>query len=436
MRITAPAPDDRVGLDGIDLADADLYARGDPHLVWQTLRAQCPVYWNPRPFGSGFWAVTRHSTVRRVLRDYETFTSERGTVLWMLGIPDPAARKMMAVTDPPRHTEIREQVGRPFAPHLMSGNDAWVRALVRRTIAPAWDDAEWDVAAGFARLPVASVVAMMALPDEDVEHLLRWTYASIAPMDPHYATGPVAATLMQAHHEIVEYFTGAIRGRRAALGDDLLSHLMTMEVAGRRLTEEEVVVNCYSLLLGASVTTSQAIVAPLVSLAELHGGTGRWPADAPISTAVEEALRWSSPTMHFMRYAVRDVRLDGTLVRAGDAVVAWIASANRDESVFTEPYAFQPRRAPNRHITFGSGVHRCVGHPLARLTLRIVAEEFLAKLDRFELSGPVVHLRSNAAAGVVSAPMRCVLRPEARPAWVAPPRCAPVQRASAAGRAP
>src|SRR5262245_48998572 len=112
--MSAPAPDARVGLDGIDLFDADLYAHGDPHLVWQTLRAECPVFRNPRPSGSGFWAVTRHPTVRRVLRDYETFTSERGTVLWMLGIPDPAAGRMMAVTDPPRHTEIREPLGQPF----------------------------------------------------------------------------------------------------------------------------------------------------------------------------------------------------------------------------------------------------------------------------------------------------------------------------------
>jgi cytochrome P450 len=219
-------------------------------------------------------------------------------------------------------------------------------------------------------------------------------------------------TLLYAHHQIVDYFTHAVRERRTALGGDLLSHLMTMEVAQRRLTEEEVVVNCYSLLLGAAVTTSQAITATLIALSEQGGGEGRWLQDAPTSHAIEEALRWSSPTMHFMRYAVRDVELDGVRIPAGDAVVAWIASANRDEKVFADPYEFRPTRAPNKHIAFGSGAHRCIGHPLARLTLRIVFEEFFAKLERFELAGPPVHLVSNAAAGVVSAPMHFEFRPQ------------------------
>jgi cytochrome P450 len=415
MKITTPAADARTDLGGIDLFDAALYTSGDAHLAWQTLRAQAPVFWNPRPDGSGFWAVTRRADVRRVLRDHEVFTSERGTVLWMLGIPDPASGKMMAVTDPPRHKNIRRPLSQPLAQQAMPGYAADIRRLARQMVAPAWDCAVWDAAAAFARLPVASIAMLMGLPSEDIERLLQWTYACIAPWDPHFGKGHMGATLVWAHHEIMDYFAHRVRERRAEPAPDLLGHLISIEVGGRRLTDGEVIVNCYSLLLGAAVTTSQAITATLIGLAGQCGGVGRWDAGTDVANAVEEALRWSSPTMHFMRYALRDIVLHDVKIREGDAVTAWIASANRDESVFPDPYIFSPQRVPNRHIAFGSGPHRCVGQNFARLTLRIVFEEFFSKLDTFELAAPPVHLLSNAAAGVVSAPMRLTFLPAAKP---------------------
>jgi cytochrome P450 len=420
VRITTPTADARIDLSGIDLFDATLYTSGDAHLAWQTLRAQAPVFWNPRPTGPGFWAVTRRADVRRVLRDHEEFTSERGTVLWMLGIPDPASGKMMAVTDPPRHKQIRAPLSRPLAQQAMPSYADGIRRVVREIVAPAWDSEEWDAAGAFARLPVASIALLMGLPDEDIERLLLWTYASIAPLDPHFSRGPMNATLLWAHHEIMDYFAHRVRERRAEPAPDLLSHLLTIEVRGRQLADDEVLVNCYSLLLGAAVTTSQAITASLIGLAEQGGGVGRWSPETDIAGAVEESLRWSSPTMHFMRYAQRDVVLNDVKISEGDAVAAWIASANRDETVFDRPYVFDPTRTPNRHIAFGNGPHRCVGQNLARLTLRVVFEEFFSKLATFELAAPPVHLVSNAAGGVVSAPMRLTFHPTARPP--VPPR--------------
>lgn len=415
LRITAPDPDARVDTRHVDLFDAQLYAAGDPHLVWQTLRAEQPVFWTDRPTGPGFWSVTRRSDVRDVLRDHGTYTSEGGTVLWMLGIPDPAAGQMMAVTDPPRHREIREPLGQPLAAKAMARYADWMNDLVDETTASAWDCDVWDLAQAFARLPVASIVQLMDLPRADVEYLMRWTYASIAPLDPHYRVGPMRATLLRSHHEIVEYFRAVVRDRRRNPGADLLSHLLTMEVAGRRMTESEIIVNCYSILLGGAVTTSQAITATVIALAERGGGEGRFPPGTATAPAVEEALRWASPTMHFMRYARRDVDLHGVRIGAGDAVVAWIASANRDAATFRDPYRLDLGRSPNPHLAFGSGVHRCVGHPLARLTLSTVFERFLSRLESFELAAPPVHLVSNAAAGVVNAPIR-LRRPKQRAA--------------------
>jgi cytochrome P450 len=394
-----------VALDRIDLYDPALYARGDAHLVWRTLRDECPVFWNAHP-APGFWAVTRYQDVRRVLRDHDAFTSERGIVLWSLGVPDPAAGKMVAVTDPPRHQRLREPLSKPLTRHAVCDHEGWLRELVRRTVAPAWDSDVWDVAEAFARLPVASVGTLMDFPPADTEQLLQWTYAAVAPLDPRYQTGSMEATLLRAHHEIMNYFRRRVRERRTALGKDLLSHLLTAQVDGRPMTDEEVIVNCYNIFLGAAVTTSQAITTTLIALAEQGGGVGRWPARAPLATAIEEALRWSSPTMNFLRHARRDLELHGVTIGEGDAVLASIASANRDERVFADPYVFDPARTPNPHLAFGGGAHYCIGQSLARLTLQLVFEEFVTKLECFELVEPPVHLASNLAAGVVSAPMR------------------------------
>jgi cytochrome P450 len=413
LKITAPATGARIEFGGIDLSSTELYRRGDAHLAWQTLRAERPVYWHATSSGAGFWAVTRYADVRRILRDHESFTSERGTALDMIGAPDPAARKMMHATDPPCHKHIRRPTEQPLSAQAVPAYAALVRSLARSTVAMAGHDVTWDAAAALSRLPVAVVTRLMGLPDADVDILLHAAYASVAPNDPHYRTGSLYQTLRWSHSTIVDYFTGRVRARQEHPGSDLLSHLATMNVAGRRLSQEEVIINCYSLLVGGVVTTAQVAIAALVALADQGGGVGSWPSTAPVSSLMEEALRWSSPTTHFLRHARRDVTLHGKLIRAGDPVTAWIASANRDEEVFYEPYRFDPGRRPNRHIAFGVGPHRCVGRQLARLILRETFDELIATVERFELAGPPVHLASNLIAGVVELPVRARLRADA-----------------------
>lgn len=406
MRITAPDPAARVDIAGIDLADPNLYIDGDAHLAWQTLRAERPLHWTTRPDGLGFWSVTRRDDVVRVLREHETFTSERGTSLALLGTEDPAGGKMMVVTDPPRHATIREPLSKPLSAHAVPDYAAWIRDFVRKAIEPAWECKTFDAAATFSRLPVATVVHLMNLPAKDTDTLIRILYSSAASGDPAFQTGSQAATLRRSHYEFVDYFDDAIRKRRGALSDDLLSQLLTIEIDGAPMNDEVAIVNCYSLLLGAAVTTSQSVNAALIAIAEQGGGEGRWSADIPVATAVEETLRWSSPSLHFLRYACHDVMLHDQRIKAGDAVAAWIPSANRDETVFADTYRFDPYRTPNRHAAFGAGPHRCVGISLARLMLRVVFEEFFARLTTFELAAPPEHIVSNEIAGVRSLPLR------------------------------
>jgi cytochrome P450 len=277
---------------------------------------------------------------------------------------------------------------------------------------PVMDCEQWDVAQVFLRLPMDIGAFLMGLPDADVEPLLRLAYTSLAPHDPHYAIGaaPPAVCAAAAHTEILGYFAEHIAERRIRPADDVISHLITLRIDGAPLDENAVAVNCLSLLLGAVVTTSQVISSLMLALAEQCGGEGIWPPDGSLGAMVEEGLRWSSPVIHFMRRVRRDVELHGVTLRAGDAVTAWIASANRDESAFERPYTLDPARSPNRHLAFGTGSHLCLGANLARLVLATAFRRLMAAFESFEIAGPPVHLVSNEIAGVVSLPVRTRIR--------------------------
>jgi len=410
VRITAPPPDARIALDQINLADTNLYTKGDSHLVWQTLRAECPVFWQKRANGQGFWAVTRHADARRVLAEHKTFSSQSGTAIAMLDSPDPAAGLMMQATDPPRHRQFREHLGKPFTPRAVNEQTEYIRTFVRNAMEPVRDGAVVDVAMSFAPLPMAVGARMMGLPAADVDPLMRLAYASLAPDDPRYQKpGAAAPTASYAHFQIVAYFSSRVAERRKNPGDDLISHLITVEVGGRRMTDNELLANCLSLLLGAVVTTSHVISATIIALTEMHGGEGHWPQSPSIPALIEEALRWSSPVTHFMRRTRHDTEICGQKINEGDAVTAWIASANRDESTFARPYELDFGRVPNRHIAFGAGPHICLGRNLGRLMLEHSFEQLISNIESFELADVPVHLASNEIAGVVSLPVRTKL---------------------------
>jgi cytochrome P450 len=412
MRIATPPVDARAPLDEVDLASVDLYTTGDAHLVWQTLRAERPLFWQDRRDGEGFWAVTRWADVRRVLGEHETFSSENGTAIEMLDAPDPAAGLMMQATNPPGHTQFRAQLRKPYSARAVAKYRQQIRSIIRTAIAPTLNNDIWDAADAFRRMPMAVGAMFMGLPESDIDQLLQLAYAALAPRDKRYSDGTPHAAL-SAHCDLIEYFIRIIAKRRANSSADVIGILIAMEIDGRPLTDQEIWLNCLSLLLGAVVTTSQAISATLIALAEQNGGEGHWEDDTPVHLAVEESLRWASPVTHFMRRARRDIELHGETVRAGDAITAWIGSANRDESVFDRPFMLDLGRTPNRHVAFGSGPHLCLGNQTARLMLRESFEELIAVIESYELAGAPSHLVSNEIAGVVSLPLRVQLRPDA-----------------------
>lgn len=349
---------------------------------------------------TGYFSAVRYADVDRVLRDSDTFTSEGGTLLNLLGTDDAAAGRQIAATDPPRHTAMRARVQKALGIRAIERRQDTIAGFAREVLAPLGDGATFDFAAAMTALPVAVAGDAMALPRADWPRLGRLLTTAIAPEDPEYRTARTPElTLARAHRELFAYFQDICAERRHRLGDDLVSALITTEVDGRTLSAGEVVANCYSVLLGAVVTTAQP---PNYVMTELLGSAAlaAWAADPGRTPgAVEEVLRLASPANHFMRYAVTDTEIRGTRIAAGQAVVAWIGSANRDAAVFAEPDRFDPHRHPNRHLAFGVGPHYCVGHGVARVTLRIVFDELLSRFTEFQPAGDPVRLHSNVVSG-------------------------------------
>lgn len=402
MRITIPADDVAVDLATIDLRDPRFYASGDPHAVWRVMRERAPVHRQELPDGRSFRSVTRYADVGAVLRDHRRFTSRRGTLLSILGQADPAGDKMMAASDPPVHTALREPLAKVLSYGALRVRQPGIRAVVRRLLAPALTGQPWDLAESLAGFPMAFTGALMGLPERDWPELTTLTAMAIAPDEP--ALYREQGSLTAAHHELFEYFGEQVRSRTHT--NDLIGFLTSMPVRQRRMRIDEVVYNCYSLLLGANVTTPHAIAATVLAFIEHPDQYNRiGPADDDVATAVEEGLRWSSPANHFMRYAVVDTELSGEPVQAGEALVAWLGSANRDEHVFADPYRFDVTRTPNRHLAFGLGAHYCIGAPLARIALRLFFGELVELAAGFELAGQVEHLHSNFTAGIRHLPV-------------------------------
>lgn len=410
MRLTHPTGDEPIDLDAVDLVDPVVHAQGDPHAIWLAMRTHEPVHWQQVRPDLGFWSATTFDDVATVLRDHTAFTSEHGTLLNLLGRQDPAGGRQLPATDPPKHTRMRAPIQRALSGRVMEQHRAVIRGEVRRLFADVVDGEPFDFAELTGQLPMAVIGTLMGLDREDWAHLTFLTTQAVAPDDPEFVRPEGGqSTLDRAHRELFACLEEAI-ARRPHDGD-LIDALTKMDLDdGGRLRAGEIVANCYSLLLGANVTTPHVPNAAMVELVASRT-YGDW-ADHPelLAGGIEEALRWSSPTSHFIRYATHDVQLGKVTVRAGEAVAAWIGSANRDASVFGDPYTFDVRRNAQRHLAFGVGPHFCLGHALVRITLEELFEEIFSEFQHFEPAGDPEHLHSNFIAGIKHLPLVAVRR--------------------------
>jgi cytochrome P450 len=388
------------------LVDPVLYSSGDAYAVWAQMRGTDGLSWTQVGQDTGFWSVVTYREADRVLREWDSFTSERGTMLDLLGTDDPVGGRQLAATDPPQHTKMSARLKKALAVKHVARQREAIRGLVLDLILPIGDGGVFDFGQAMIAMPMSVTGTMMGLPRSDWPWLNGLTTMCIAADDPEYQEpGGKAATMAMAHHELFAYFQDLVRYRRGQPGDDLISVLITTQFDGRCMSPGEVVANCYSLLLGANVTTPHAPNFVMAEFAET-GVLADWAAHPGTDgAALEESLRWASPVNHLLRYATRDVVVRDTKISAGEAVVVWPGAANRDEAVFPGASAFDIRRRPNKHLAFGIGPHYCIGHSVARIGLRVLYDELLSRFEDFRLAGPPQRLCSTFVSGYKHVPI-------------------------------
>lgn len=410
------AIDDPAAAPAVDITDPGAYADGIPHATFRQMRHAEPIAMRTYE-GRPYWAVTRYDDLVTVTRDPQLFSSARGmTNLWDLSPQAMQARRSIIDTDAPEHVRLR-RLGMPaFTGHKVRGYEQTTREITAGLLDEAAAAGEVDIVSALAApLPIRVIVGILGVPEEDTAFMVQLSDELVdgadLPPDAYGNTTPLELLPFSspAAHALFEYGRDLGEQRRAEPRDDLVTTLVDAEVDGDRLSSVEYANMFQVLVFAGNETTRTAISNGLLAfmhhpeqLELLH----RQP--ELIDGAVEEVIRYACPVLHMRRTATRDTELGGTSIAAGDKVVIWYASANFDETVFHDPLAFditRPIRPPQ--VSFGAkGPHHCLGAPLARMEIRVLLEEIIARGLRFEQAGDVVRTRSNFVNGIARLPAR------------------------------
>jgi cytochrome P450 len=392
--------------DPVDVYDPDWYAAGDVHETFAELRRSDPVHWQDMPGEPGYWAVLRHADLSHVAKHPEIFSaSEMGIVL---EDPEPdqleMIRHMLLAMDPPTHTTYRRPVSPHFTAKVVGTMEAQVRSRCQAILARV--DGEVDLVHDVAGpLPAQMITDIMGLPEADTERIQRWAEILTGSQDDALAgdyEGNASIDMAMYGIEL------AARRRAEAPRDDITSLLLeTTYEDGQPMSDVDFGSFFVQLVTAGNDTTKTSMAAGTLELIRHPDQQQLLRDDAGlIPTAVEEIVRYCNPLHYFRRTALVDTELGGAQIRAGDKVAMIYTSANRDESVFSDPQRFDVRRTPNPHLSFGVGAHFCLGAHLARLEIRVFLEELLATFPTLELAGEPVRIRSNLNNGYRHIPVR------------------------------
>ncbi|GLZ35175.1 cytochrome P450 [Lentzea sp. NBRC 105346] len=389
----------------LDLTDRVLHSTEDLSEFWRDLRHNNPVHWlDPTDGGPGFWVLTTYEHVSAVYRDTKHFTSERGNVMDALRAGgDSAAKRMLSLTDGPRHAGIRSILMKTFSKRGVEQVGTRIRSVARSLVESALAAGECDFAKDVAApIPLMAICDLLGVPEEDRWRIFDLTSSMVASETPDHTQKDA----WRNKNEVLFYFANMAEGRRVEPRDDIVSLLTAAQIENAGLTEDEIIFNCYSLILGGGETTRMSIGGAVLALIQ---NPSQWQAlksgAVSIDSAVEEVLRWTTPSMHMARTALSDVEIGGKLIRAGDIVTLWNVSANRDETVFDSPDTFDLARTPNKHVTLGGGSHFCLGAHLARLEINAVLTALRDMVSGMELAGEPRRIYSNFLGGVCHVPV-------------------------------
>ncbi|MDG1368594.1 MAG: cytochrome P450 [Acidimicrobiales bacterium] len=398
----------------IDLWDHDAFQRQEHHELLARLRETDPgIHWiDEGDAGPGYWAITRLAHLKEVNRQADIFSSNAaGTQMTEPDFSHPMTQAMndglMIELDAPKHTRFRRIVSRGFTPRMIQLLEDYLQNRTDSIIDRVSErgDAEF-VEELSAELPLQAIAEMVGIPIEDRSKIFDWTNRMIGGNDPDFAADPDDAT--SAATELFMYSRALQTERRDQPADDIITTLLSVDLDGERLTEDEFDMFFLLLSVAGNETTRNSITRGMMAFFDFPDQWDMYVSDPARyeDTMVDEVVRWASPVMHFRRQCTRDYELNGVQMKAGDKVVMWHVAANRDPRAFEDPWSFDIERTPNDHVGFGGGgPHFCLGANLARMEIKLMFREIATRLPDIGLDGEISYLRSNFIGGVKKLPV-------------------------------
>jgi cytochrome P450 len=391
----------------VHLLDPEVLA--NPYPLYQRLRTESPVHWDPYLYT---WVVTRYADVVHVLKEFSAARTPPPEQLTAIGLSNlnPIAKvlvKQMLFLDPPSHTRIRSLASAAFTAARVEALRSHIRDIAQSLLKKLAVNGRMEVIAELAEpLPAIVSAEMLGVPVEDHRQLKSWSQ-DFAEIIGNFQHNPDRVSrILKTTEEMTSYFRSAMRKEKLR-SDGLVASLRDAEIQGDRLTEDEVIANCIITMVGGQETTTNLIGNGILSLLRNPDQLEKLRQNiCLIPSAVEELLRYESPSQHTARVAAEDTELDGKVIRKRQAVIAVMAAANRDPERFPEPDRLDITRSDNRHVAFGWGAHFCFGAPLARIEGQIVFEEMLRSFPKWTLEPGPLQWRSNLALrGLIALPI-------------------------------
>jgi len=404
---------DQTRLEEVLVTEREHWPDGPPHELFKEMRAKCPVHWTSEiteyPEEDGYWSITRADDVREISLDWETYSSAHGiTALTNAIMPVELISAMFIGMDPPKHDRLKQLFQRGFTPKRIAEHEDAIRAITIGVLDRLDGRETCDLVTDVARPVVSRVIgSFMGIPPEDDEIWARLMNNTLGAGDPDMNPEGVQSVMERDVPEIFARCGQLIAERREQPTDDLTSVLVHAEVDGERLEEHEIVMGFFLLVAAGNDSTKATYCAGMRALME-NPEQKQMLVDDPalIPGTVEEALRMYPAFAHFRRTATRDVELNGKQIRKGDKIVMWYVSSNRDETRYEDPDRFDVTRDPE-HQAFGAGGrHFCLGAALARLELRVLLEETLARYPKIELAGTPQYAESPFINQLKTLPVR------------------------------
>lgn len=401
-----------------DLGNHDSFANGAPYNTFARLRRDDPCHWSDFDHGKGYWSITRHADIDRMIRDTETFSSARGIRMEDQSYEEYLARRTFQEVDGAEHRKVRMKVTRAFSPRVMAEFEPQIRALCGPILDRALEKGTCDATHDIAReLPMRMLGQILGLPEEDLPWLVEKGDALMANSDPDFTDHVVDKLETDAYRlmpfnspagaELYTYAREMMDAKNARGDTDGILHLVLQpDETGETISETEFR-NFFCLLVAAgNDTTRYSIAAGIQALAHQGGLLEQMQSGEVWDTAADEIVRWASPATYFRRTAMRDVEVHGKQIREGDKVLYWFISANRDETMFDTPYRLDLARKPNRQLGWGQGgPHVCLGMHLARLEVRVLFQELTKRIRAIEPAGEAAFVRSNFVNGIKRMPV-------------------------------